>query len=283
MMAEDNNPSSQRPYPSTPVIFLKLGGSLITDKNQASTPHMELIDRLASEIAEVMQMQPELQLLLGHGSGSFGHMAAQKFNTHKGVHTKEEWNGFVEVWRQAAALNHILIEALHHVGLPAISFPASASATTVNGVIKTWDIEPLRAALQNNLLPVVFGDVAFDDLNGGTILSTEDIFIYLSTMIRPQKILLAGIEPGVYADYPENKQLLSQITRSQLGKILPNIKGSSSTDVTGGMASKVNQMMDLIDLHPKSNVFIFCGLPAGSVKKALLGEPLGTRLKKADN
>ena len=33
------------------LVFLKLGGSLITDKTQASTPRIEVIERLVDEIA----------------------------------------------------------------------------------------------------------------------------------------------------------------------------------------------------------------------------------------
>jgi isopentenyl phosphate kinase len=44
---------------------------------------------------------------------------------------------------------------------------------------------------------------------GGTILSTEDLFTYLAGLLHPEQILLAGNEPGVWADFPKNSRLLT--------------------------------------------------------------------------
>ena len=95
-----------------PLLFLKLGGSLITDKDQTSTPRAETIDRLAREIARGVNAQPDLRLILGHGSGSFGHVAARKHGTRQGVNTPEGWRGFVEVWQQARALNEMVLQSM---------------------------------------------------------------------------------------------------------------------------------------------------------------------------
>ena len=60
--------------------------------------------RLFGEIRASLDTNPDLQILLGHGSGSFGHVPASKYNTIQGVHTPEEWQGFSEVWQAAHAL-----------------------------------------------------------------------------------------------------------------------------------------------------------------------------------
>ena len=65
------------------VRFLKLGGSLITDKRQPETPRMDVIERLAQEIAAARAANPSLQLVLGHGSGSFGHIYARQYGTRR--------------------------------------------------------------------------------------------------------------------------------------------------------------------------------------------------------
>ena len=108
----------------TDLIFLKLGGSLITYKNIPRTARSEVIARLAGEIHAIKESDGDVGLILGHGSGSFGHVSAKKYGTRQGVNTTVEWGGFAEVWFQAATLNRILIEALISVGLPAITFPA---------------------------------------------------------------------------------------------------------------------------------------------------------------
>jgi isopentenyl phosphate kinase len=187
---------------------LKLGGSLITDKARPHTPRREVIARLAEEIAASFQAQPGLRLLLGHGSGSFGHIPAHQYNTRQGVHTPQEWQGFIEVWREAGALNHLVISALETADLPALAFPPSAMLTARDGQVAAWDLAPIQAALQAGLLPVIYGDVVFDTVRGGTIFSTEELFSHLAPSLRPQRILLAGLEAGVWADYPACTRLV---------------------------------------------------------------------------
>ncbi len=260
----------------TSLTFLKLGGSLITDKNTPRAARIALIARLAEEIQSACQSNPDLRLVLGHGSGSFGHVPAKKFGTRQGVASPDGWRGFAEVWHEAAVLNRMMIEALHAAGLPAISFPASAGVTAHDGRVTAWDLNPLTAALARGLLPVVYGDVVFDTARGGTILSTEDIFVHLARQLRPQRILLAGIEQGVWADFPACARLIPQITPENWGEIASSLGGSAATDVTGGMASKVRQMLDLAVELPGLAVLIFSGAHAGSLERALRGKGPGT-------
>ena len=260
------------------LIFLKLGGSLITDKNQAHTPRLEVVKRLAEEVAAARQANPALRLLLGHGSGSFGHIAAHRYGTRQGVRTPEQWRGFAEVWREAAALNHLVVEALHGAGLPAMALPASAALTARDGSVVRWDVTPIASALDAGLLPVIYGDVIFDQVRGGTIFSTEDLFAHLALELKPARLLLAGFEPGVWADYPSCQRLLSSITPLTYTDILPALSGSAATDVTGGMASKVVQAVALAQQIPGLEVLIFSGLSPGAVQQVLTGQNLGTRI-----
>jgi isopentenyl phosphate kinase len=258
--------------------FLKLGGSLITDKTQPHTPRLEVINRLAAEIAAARQREPALHLVLGHGSGSYGHVPALRYATRQGVHTPEEWQGFVEVWREAIALNRLVMDALEGAGLPAVSLPPLSSVVAAGGRVSRWDLTPLQAALAAGLIPVVFGDVVIDLERGGVILSTEDLFAHLAHALRPRRLLLAGLEPGVWADYPVCSRLLAEITPQNLDDIEAALLGSASPDVTGGMDSKVRQNLALTQDIPGLEVFIFSAETPGMLEMVLSGEPLGTRI-----
>ena len=258
--------------------FLKLGGSLITDKRTARTPRKEVIARLTTEIESVRAANLDLKLLLGHGSGSYGHVPAKKYGTRQGVVSSEQWQGFAEVWYEAATLNRIVMETLHAAGLPAISFPASAGVTAKDGKVAVWNLAPLSAALEGGLLPVVFGDVVFDIARGGTILSTEDIFTHLARQLCPMRILLAGIDAGVWADFPACTQLIPEITPENWDTVAASLSGSAATDVTGGMQSKVRAMLDLAIAIPGLEISIFSGEQPGNLAAALQGESLGTRI-----
>lgn len=259
--------------------FLKLGGSLITEKSQASRAKPKIMARLAGEIATYLTEEPESRLVLGHGSGSFGHVPAKKYGTREGVDSPNGWRGFAEVWEQAAALNRLVMEALQEEGVRAIAFPASSGAMAQDGEIAQWDLAPLQAALEAGLLPVVYGDVAFDSVRSGTILSTEEIFEYLCGQLRPKRILLAGQEPGVWEDYEARKQIVPEITPAKWKEIAAGVSGSAETDVTGGMASKVSEMLALTQAFPGLEVAIFSGEAPGAVEAALGGRFEGTLLR----
>jgi isopentenyl phosphate kinase len=261
--------------------FLKLGGSLITDKSLPHTPRLEVLSRLAYEIAAARRSNLAMKLLVGHGSGSFGHVPAQRYNTRQGVRTPEEWQGFVEVWKEASALNHIVVEALHAAGLPAIALPASASLVAKDGKASAWNLMPLTSALQAGLVPVIYGDVIFDQMRGGTIFSTEDLFRFLAPQLGPQRLLLAGLEEGVWADFPRRTQFVEYITPQNVQSVAQALGGSASVDVTGGMESKVRQMMNLVEEIPGLEVLIFSGEKPGNVIQALCGAQIGTRIARS--
>jgi len=258
------------------LVLLKLGGSLITDKTRARSLRRNTLNRLADEIAAALQQSPSLQLIIGHGAGSFAHVPAKKHGTRHGVHTPEQWLGFAEVWRDAATLNRMVMDAFLEAGLPAISFAPSASVTARDGKVARWDLGPLKAALEVRLLPVIFGDVIFDLQRGGTILSTEDLFAHLVPQMHPRRMLLAGIEPGVWQDFPNRSQIISKITPGNYQDIMPVLSGSAATDVTGGMESKVDQGISLINEFPDLEILIFSGDEPGNLQKVLQGSSNGT-------
>jgi isopentenyl phosphate kinase len=258
--------------------FLKLGGSLITEKSKPYTARVKLIESIATEIAAYLRDTPEVKLLLGHGSGSFGHTAAQTQGTRQGVHNYEQWRGFAEVAAQAAALNHIVMEALHEAELPAVVFPPSAGAVAEDGMVVDWDIEVVRRALEADLLPVVYGDVAFDRTRGGTILATEDLFVHLASELKPGRILLAGEQRGVFADYPECTELIPEINPNNIIRVADALTGSAAVDVTGGMAGKVQAMLSLVERVNGIEVHIFSGQTPTDIRRALQGVRTGTHI-----
>jgi isopentenyl phosphate kinase len=258
------------------LCFLKLGGSLITEKEKPHTARFEVLDRLALEIAEARRSGYGRRMILGHGSGSFGHIPASRYGTRLGVRSSDEWAGFSRVWQEAAALNRLVMEALLRAEIPAVAFPPSAALVAQDGSPQSWELGPLKLALQAGLLPVVYGDVVFDTLRGGTILSTEDLFDHLARLLQPQVILLAGIEPGVWADYPVCSKVVGEIGPQFLKEGVENLQGSAFTDVTGGMRSKVSLSLDLVQTIPGLQVWIFSGLEPGNVYSALCGQRTGT-------
>jgi isopentenyl phosphate kinase len=254
-------------HASTRLVFVKLGGSLITDKRKRATPRRDLLRRLALEIRAALDADPGIRLLLGHGSGSFGHWEANEYRTHEGVRTAEEWLGFARVSAAALALNRLVVESFVEAGVPLLSLQPAASVRTRDRQIVHLEIGPIRSALTSGLVPLVFGDVAFDDLRGGTILSTEDLFTYLAGILKPAWVLLFGNAPGVLDG---NRQVIPVITPANFGTFQDHVCKSGYPDVTGGMDDKVRHMINLVNHFPELRVRIITGLEPDTLRQALL-------------
>jgi isopentenyl phosphate kinase len=250
------------------LTFLKLGGSLITDKRAVEHFRADAMAQAAAEIAGALAVQPALRLLIGHGSGSFGHVAAQKHGTVAGVYTPADWRGFAEVALAARRLHTLVLEALSAAGLPVLSVQPSASALCESGRLLEMATAPITTALEHGLIPVVYGDVALDSVRGGTIISTETIFDFLADRLRPARIMLAGEAEGVY---DADSALIPRITPRTMDAVAGVLGGSDGTDVTGGMASKVRAMLALAGRITGLEVRIFGGRAPRQLQEALCG------------
>jgi isopentenyl phosphate kinase len=160
--------------------------------------------------------------------------------------------------------------------LPAVTLAPLSAITAKAGKIIAWDLKPLKTSMANGLLPIIHGDVAFDEVRGGTILSTEDLFSHLAHQLNPNRILLAGLEEGVWKDFPTRTQLLRDITPRTFSEQSPGLGQSVGVDVTGGMQTKVIEMLSLVDQIPGLEIVIFSGEKPDNILHALIGENPGT-------
>jgi len=270
-------PPTQRP------ILLKLGGSLLTDKRTPEAARLALIDQLAAELAAARQQQPDLGLVIGHGSGSFGHLYGRRYGTRTGVTNAAGWLGYALTGDAAARLNRLVTGALLRAEIPAWSIQPGALVRCVDGRIDRGDVTNLTQALASGLVPVVYGDVALDDVRGGTIASTEEIFAWLLPHLRPRRVVLLGEVDGIYRADPlldPHAERIPTITPATLAAIEHGLGGSHGVDVTGGMVAKVAESMAMVTAMPGLEVIICSGLTPGNLAQALLADvvTVGTRI-----
>jgi isopentenyl phosphate kinase len=266
-------------------IFLKLGGSLITDKRQSEAVRTDVLARLAAEIAESRRGNPSVPLVIGHGSGSFGHLHARRYGTRAGVQSAAEWLGFALTGDAAARLNRAVLTALLQAGVPAWSIQPGAIIRAADGTIARGMVDNVTGALARGLVPVLFGDVVLDDQRGGTIASTEEIFAWLLPLLQPQRVILAGEVDGIYSADPlvePTAKRIPLLTPATLAAIHHGLGGSHGVDVTGGMIAKVEQALAMVEAVPQLDVIICSGLLAGQIAAALHGGEscIGTRITR---
>ncbi len=272
-------------------VFLKLGGALLTDKTGHEDPRLDVLARLASEVASSREragtgdsaLEHALDappLLIAHGSGSFAHRAVRDsaFLEHP-----SDPVAFAHVADAAARLHRLVVRALLDAGLPAVGIPGGAIAYGWNGRVAHVESDAVRAHLAAGRVPVTYGDVALDVTRGATIASTEPLLCGLADSLAPRHIVLATDVDGIFDRDPAgdpSARPLPLVTPSILDSIELDVRRSDVTDVTGGMASKVRWMLQLAARLPDTQIRVVSGLRSGAVRAALQGadDAGGTRI-----
>lgn len=238
------------------TILIKLGGSLITDKSEAKSFRREIVSRIARQVARLRALDQNIPIVIGHGSGSFGHFEAKKYSTIEGVSSDEERLGFARVGAVAAELSLLVQNEFLAAGLPTMRFQPSSMMVSSAGRLRSLDSRALSLALDQRLIPLIHGDIALDERIGGTIISTESLFAHLVQPLGVTRIILLGEVEGVLNHHGE---LLSRIRPSSLETVRSALAGSGGIDVTGGMLQKVETMIALIGERPSLEVIIADG------------------------
>jgi isopentenyl phosphate kinase len=280
------------------LVFLKLGGSLLGDKRRRRSFRAAAVARLGGEILRALERQPGMRLLLAHGGGGLAHFPAAQHRTREGLAGGGGWRGFAETRRGVLEMNLRVLEALARGGLSAVTVSPCAGLTARDGKVRHWDLGVIRALLAAGQVPLIHGDAVLDERRGFTILSTEELFLFLAARLHPARVVLACDVEGVYRERPRrlarHRRRLAgarpvfTVDRRNIGAVRCALRGTagrgsrragSAWDVTGGMAAKVDRLYELARKVPGLEARIVSGLSIGTVESALLGGEVGTAVR----
>lgn len=252
------------------IIFLKLGGSLITDKTKPFSVRMPVIRILVRQIKMALDSDRNLQLVIGNGAGSYAHYPATNYNMTKPLSEDRQIEGFVKVQDAAAQLNRIIVAELLKVGVRAISLNPSSMVISKRGKIQTFLIDHFVGFLKIGVIPVLYGDIVYDESYGYKIFSTEQLLSelakrFIKKNIKIAKIIHNGITRGVLDNEGKLVKVITAKTFSTIKSFFSKAKGF---DVTGGMIHKVEESLVLTKYGIKTLII------NGTAKKDLLKKAL---------
>ncbi len=257
--------------------ILKIGGSVLTDKNSELTAKTKVINRLAEEIRSAKKGD----LIFIHGGGSFGHPTAQKHQIKNGYKEASQKIGFAETHHVMTMLNGLVMDALIWHNIPAVAITPSSCIITEEGRIKHFDETILKKMLTMGFLPVLYGDVVLDSKLGFTVLSGDQIISYLARELNAEKVIVGVDVDGVFDEDPKinkNAKFFDHLNLSELKKLQAKVGRSSACDVTGGMSNKILELVPAIENG--SSVEIVNATKPNRILKALMGEKvIGTILE----
>lgn len=234
------------------MILIKLGGSIITNKEKPLSPRKKTIENLAKNLKKIDE-----PLIIVHGGGSFGHYWSVKYDMHTKPR-KYDTRGVSIVKNSMIELNKIILDAFLKNRLNPYCLPPTDFMVGNKPIRKK--IEEIQKIARSGLIPITFGDALWYGQNKTYILSGDKIMTHLSKILKPRLSIFVLNEDGLYSD-PKTKKLIYEL-KGQLPTIADN-----TMDVTGGMTRKVEEATKIAKMG--INVFFVNGNKPERIVKAV--------------
>ena len=208
------------------MILIKLGGSIITNKEKSLTARKLTIDKIAKSLRKLNE-----SFVVVHGGGSFGHYWSVKYNMHTRP-ARYSQHGVAVVKNSMVSLNKIILDSFLKNRLNPYCLPPTDFMAGDRPVIKK--VKEIEKIAKLNLVPVTFGDALWYGKKKSYILSGDKIMTILAKALRPRLSIFVLNVDGVFSDL-KTRNLIYEMKsqKPQVSKI--------AMDVTGGMRRKIEE------------------------------------------
>jgi len=238
------------------LILIKLGGSVLTNKNKSYSFRTRIAKRLLKEIDE----SSVNNFIIIHGGGSFGHPGAKKYNLNDDD-SEISIEGLSKVQLDMRRMNNRLLELMQDREMWGISIPGGLVTIFENGELDKIDNKIFEKYLNLGVIPVGFGDVTIDTRRGVTICSGDDMIFGLSSLAN--KAVFVSDVDGIY----KSGEIVESFDNTMYpleDEDFPTQK--KPVDVTGGMNKKVEKMLMISE---NCDTYIVNGEKSGRLRKIL--------------
>lgn len=234
------------------MILIKLGGSIITNKEKPLSPRRKTIENLAKGLKRIDE-----PMIIVHGGGSYGHYWSVKYDMHTQP-KKYDIRGVAIVKNSMVELNKIILDSFAKNRLSPYCLPPTDFMAGNKPIIKK--IKEIEKISNSGLIPVTFGDALWYGQNKTYILSGDKIMTHLAKILKPKLTIFALNEDGLYSDL-KTKKLIHELKGEK-----PTIS-NNLMDVTGGMTRKVEEATKIAKMG--MNVFFVNGNKPQRIVKAV--------------
>ena len=218
------------------MLLVKLGGSIVTNKEKPLTPRRKTIDNVVRSLKKIHE-----PMVVVHGGGSFGHYWSVKYDMHTKP-AKYDLRGVSIVKNSMVELNKIILQSFLSNKLNPYSLPPTDFVSGNKPILKK--IKEIKKIAQSNLIPITYGDALWYGEKKSYILSGDVIMTMIAKVLRPRLSVFVLNVDGLYGDI-KKKKLIYEFKNKQLSFTKP------TTDVTGGMKRKVEEASKISKLGLK--------------------------------
>lgn len=263
------------------LTILKLGGALLTDKQQPFALRPAILAQVAAEIRTCMDAGLITRLLLVHGVGSFGHPPVVAHRLHKGFQSSAQLIHLTYAQNRVLELRLALADACHRAGLAVATILPSSCMTADNFTLQQTFLEPVTGFLELGMIPLLGGDVLVDGRTGFSVCGGDSIAVELAHAYGAARLIFATAVDGIHdrdpAQHPGTKRL-GQLSLRDVATSA-RLERRSRVDASGAMAGKLDAVQRAhAAMAAGLRVDVISMFTPGSLSALLRGEAVGTRI-----
>jgi acetylglutamate kinase len=258
------------------TVVIKFGGNAMVDE--------QLVSSFAEDVADLVRAG--VRVVVVHGGGPQISRALEKagipneFIGGLRVTTKEATSVIKEVLHDEISVP--LAKQITNFGVPAIVLDGSSMEAKITkpelgfvGEIVSVSNEHFEKFLEANQVPVIgtiAPDASGDWVNVNADLAAASVAISLGAEVL---LVLTDVE-GLYSNWPDKSSFVSEISSSELDKLIPSLEAGMIPKMEGCLVAVQNgvdyaQIIDGSKLHAIKNL-VSATVPVGTrVKKIELG------------
>jgi len=274
-------------------IVVKIGGSILTDKNETHFPNTieeiinksdiyakkENIKKISKAIANASTAN-NLELFILNGAGSFGHPLVDRYRAVDKSVTP------LLIHNSVKYLNSLVADNLRKSGINCKSIHPRNNCSYDGHYDISRLLDKTVECFNNNITPSSYGDVIPTVGCEGEytaewqVISADDLAVLAAERWSADIIMVPDV-PGVYTKKPDIAPVIEVdhvLKKEEFDQFLESkgiiIYQGNSIDKTGGMKEKIFKLCNATVKKINSQV---CGID--NLEKALAGEHVGTLIR----
>lgn len=215
-----------------PLVVLKVGGSLVSDKAGARNLDLEALAGYARRFAELAQVA---DAVLVAGGGAFGHGAVRGLDPG----SRTAALGLTEA---TFAVKWAWVRALADAGVPALPVQVAAVATVRDGRPEMTD-DVVRRLLDAGVTPVLAGDCVPDATGHLRVVGSDVVpLLVVERLARPARVVMLTDVPGILTGGPGG-DVVPLVDPDDPAPAFEHLWETPAWDTSGSMAGKLGALL----------------------------------------
>lgn len=258
------------------ITIIKLGGSLLTEKSTPYKVREGILDTVAQELKECIDLGLIERLVLIHGVGSFGHPPVIEYKLYSGFTNESQLINLSKTQFIVSKFRLMIVDRFIEAGIPVDLMYPSSMVIGNKKEISYYMFKALEGFLSLGMVPLLGGDMVYDEVMGFSVCSGDPLAVVIAHELGAKQLIYATDVAGVYEKDPKidsKASLIKEIDVNEIEQVIQKMEESNKKDVSGKMKGKLASIIPAKDLIEKGlEVSILSMMEPNRLKNFLEGK-----------